>query len=247
MTMPTLSPAAQDDAKRAAGEAAAALVESGMRLGLGTGSTTAFAIEAVGRRVREEGIDVAGVPTSFAAERLARQHGVPLLTLDDLGLDTLAPEAAALDLAMDGADEVSPTLDLTKGRGAAQVREKVVAALAARFIVLIDPSKEVERLGTRMPVPVEVLPMAQPAVSRALRGLGAEPLLRMGQSKDGPVVTDQGLWVIDAHFPDGIAEPEPLASALDALPGVLGHGLFLGMATDILVGTASGEVRHEVR
>ena len=236
-----------EDAKRAAGEAAAALVESGMRLGLGTGSTTAFAIEAVGRRIREEGLDVAGVPTSFAAERLARQHGVPLLTLDDLGLDTLAPEAAALDLAMDGADEVSPTLDLTKGRGAAQVREKVVAALAARFVVLIDPSKEVERLGTRMPVPVEVLPMAQPAIARALRGLGAEPVLRMGQSKDGPVVTDQGLWVIDAHFAGGIAEPRPLASALDALPGVLGHGLFLGMATDVLVGTAAGEVRHGMR
>ena len=245
--MPTTSPTDQDDAKRAAGEAAAALVESGMRLGLGTGSTTAFAIEAVGRRIREEGLDVAGVPTSFAAERLARQHGVPLLTLDDLGLDTLAPDAPALDLAMDGADEVSPTLGLTKGRGAAQVREKVVAALAARFVVLIDPSKEVERLGSRMPVPVEVLPMAQAAVSRSLRGLGAEPVLRMGQSKDGPVVTDQGLWVIDAHFAGGIAEPEPLASALDALPGVLGHGLFLGMATDVIIGMAGGEVRHEAR
>ncbi|OZC02519.1 ribose-5-phosphate isomerase RpiA [Rubricoccus marinus] len=234
-------------AKRAAGEAAAALVESGMRLGLGTGSTTAYAIEALGRRVREEGLDIAGVPTSFAAERLARQHGVPLLSLDDLGLDTIAPEAHALDLAMDGADEVSPSFDLTKGRGAAQVREKVVAALAARFVVLIDPSKDVDRLGSRMPIPVEVLPMAEPAVSRSLRGLGAEPTLRMGQSKDGPVVTDQGLWVLDAHFADGIADPEPLATAIDGLPGVLGHGLFIGMTSDVLVGLPDGSVEHRTR
>ena len=244
MTAPDLSP--QDAAKQAAGRAAAALVEPGMRLGLGTGSTTAFALEAIGARVREEGLDVAGVPTSFASERLARQHGIPLLTLDDLGLGT--PEASGvLDLALDGADEVSPTLDLTKGRGAAHVREKVVAALAARFVVLADPSKEVERLGTRMPVPVEVLPMAEPAVSRALRGLGAAPALRMGEKKDGPVVTDQGLWVLDAHFEGGIAEPGPLAAAIDALPGVLGHGLFLGMATDVLIGTPEGEVRHRMR
>lgn len=218
-----------------------------MRLGLGTGSTTAFAIEALGRRVREDGLDIAGVPTSFAAERLARQHGVPLLTLDDLGLDSLAPEAHALDLAMDGADEVSPAFDLTKGRGAAQVREKVVAALAARFVVLIDPSKDVERLGSRMPIPVEVLPMAEPAVSRALRGLGAAPQLRMGQNKDGPVVTDQGLWVLDAHFASGIAEPGPLAREIDGLPGVLGHGLFVGMATDVFVGLPDGTVERRAR
>ena len=237
----------QDAAKRAAGTAAADLVLSGMRLGLGTGSTTAFALEAIGRRVREEGLEVAGVPTSFDAARLARQHGIPLLTLDELGLGDSPPEAPALDLALDGADEVSPSLDLIKGRGAAHVREKVVAALAARFVVLADPSKEVERLGTRMPVPVEVLPMAEPAVAHALRGLGAEPELRMGQSKDGPVVTDQGLWVTDAHFRGGIAEPGPLAAALDAIPGVLGHGLFLGMATDVLVGTPEGGVRHRAR
>ena len=129
-----------------------------MRLGLGTGSTTAFAIEAIGRRVREQDLDVVGVPTSFAAERLARHYGVPLVILDELGLDHLAPGEAALDLALDGADEVDPALNLIKGRGAAQTREKVVASLAARFVVLIDPSKEVDQLGTTMPVPVEVLP-----------------------------------------------------------------------------------------
>ena len=229
-------------AKRAAGEAAAALVEDGMRLGLGTGSTTAFAIAALGRRVREEGLRVVGVPTSFAAERLARRHGVPLAALDDLGLDRLDAGAPALDLAMDGADEVDPALNLIKGRGAAHAREKVVAALAARFVVLVDPSKEVARLGATMPVPVEVLPFAEAAVARALRGLGAEPVLRMGQRKDGPVVTDQGFWVLDARF-DGIEDPAALDAALSALPGVLDHGLFVGLATDVLVGEADGTVR----
>lgn len=236
-------PTNQNSAKRAAGEAAAALVESGMRLGLGTGSTTAFAIEAIGRRVREQDLDVVGVPTSFAAERLARHYGVPLVILDELGLDHLAPGEAALDLALDGADEVDPALNLIKGRGAAQTREKVVASLAARFVVLIDPSKEVDQLGTTMPVPVEVLPMAEAAVARALRGLGGEPVLRMGQKKDGPVVTDQGFWVLDTRF-DGIPEAVVLAGALKQIPGVLDHGLFVGMATDVLVGEPDGSVRH---
>lgn len=230
-------------AKRAAGEAAAALVSDGMRLGLGTGSTTALALEAIGRRVREEGLRVAGVATSFAAERLARQHGIPLLTLDDLGLGAEA-DGPALDLALDGADEISPSLDLIKGRGAAHTREKVVAALAARFVVLADPTKEVDRLGTSMPVPVEVLPMAEPAVARSLRDLGAEPVLRMGLKKDGPIVTDQGFWVLDARFPNGLADPASVAAKIRALPGVLDHGLFLGMATDVLIGTPEGEVRR---
>ena len=234
----------QDAAKRAAGKAAAALAEPGMRLGLGTGSTTAFAIAALGRRVREDGLQVAGVPTSFAAERLAREHGVPLLTVDDLGLDHLPPGAAALDLALDGADEVSPALDLVKGRGAAHVREKVVASLAARFVVLADASKRVERLGTTMPVPVEVLPMAAAAVARALRHLGAAPVLRMATAKDGPVVTDQGFWVFDARFADGIDDAAALSAAIDGLPGVLGHGLFLGLATDLMLGRPDGSTEH---
>lgn len=234
-----------DEAKRAAGVAASALVEDGMRLGLGTGSTTAFAIEAVGQRVREEGLQVAGVPTSFAAERLARRYGVPLLSIDDLGLDALPPSQAPLALAFDGADEVDPAGALIKGRGAAHVREKVVASLAARFVVLIDDSKLVDRLGTTAPVPVEVLPMAEAAVARTLRSFGADPALRMGTKKDGPVVTDQGFWILDARF-DGIDDPTRLGEAIDGIPGVLGHGLFVGLATDVLVGAAGGAVRHLV-
>ena len=223
----------QGAAKKAAGEAAAAMAEDGQRIGLGTGSTTAFTIAALGRRVREEGLQIVGTPTSFAAERLGRQYGIPLATLDELD---------ALDIAFDGADEVSPGLDLIKGRGAAHTREKIVASLAARFVVLVDPSKLVERLGTRMPVPVEVLPMAAAPVTRALERLGARPVLRMGKSKDGPVISDQGFWIIDAHF-DGIDDPAALDRALLALPGVLDHGLFIGMATDVLVGEPDGTVR----
>lgn len=225
---------AQDAAKAAAGLAAAALVESGMKVGLGTGSTAAFAIAELGRRIREEDLHIVGTPTSFAAEFLARTHRVPLLSLDDL--DTL-------DLAFDGADEVNPALDLIKGRGAAHTRERVVASIADRFVVLADASKLVSRLGTRMPVPVEFLPMALRPVSRALTALGGRPELRMAQRKDGPIVTDQGFWILDVWF-DGIDEPGTLGSAIRAIPGVLDHGLFFHLATDVLVGEEAGGFRH---
>lgn len=233
---------AQNQSKRLAGGAAADLVKDGMRLGLGTGSTTAFALAAIGKRVMEEGLEIVGVPTSFAAERLARQHGIPVVTLDDLQ----ARNNLSLDLAIDGADEVNSDLDLIKGRGAAHTREKIVASLADRFAILIDPSKQVEVLGTKMPLPVEVLPMAEAAVSKALAELGAEPRLRMGQSKDGPVVSDQGFWIIDATFPS-IDTPTQLAAVISQIPGVLDHGLFVGMATDVLVGDESGRVQHLTR
>lgn len=229
------------EAKQAAGEAGTALVESGMRVGLGTGSTTACALRALGRRLREGDLtDVTGVPTSFAAERLARAEGIPLTTLE---------EERGLDLALDGADEVDPALDLIKGRGAAHTREKIVAGEAARFVVLADPSKEVERLGTQAPVPVEVVPLAAGPVTRLLEEAGASDVrLRTGAGKDGPVVTDQGLWVIDAHFaPTGVPDPQALADALDRRPGVLEHGLFLKRATDVLLGQPGGEVEHRQR
>ncbi|MEZ4700650.1 MAG: ribose-5-phosphate isomerase RpiA [Rhodothermales bacterium] len=223
----------QDAAKRAVGEAAARLVQDGMRLGLGTGSTTAYAIEAIGRRVREEGLAVVGVPTSFAAEQRARSFGIPLATLDDLD---------ALDLALDGADEVDPGFNMIKGGGAAHTREKIVAGQALRFVALVDDSKLVDRLGATRAVPVEVLPMALTPVSRALKRLGAEPVLRMAVRKDGPVVTDQGMWIVDARFPP-IEDPAALAVELQAIPGVLEHGLFIGMADEVLVATADGSVR----
>lgn len=228
-----------DDAqKRAAIEAvgreAAALVTSEMRVGLGTGSTAAAAIQALGRRVRDEGLSIIGIATSFDAERLARQHNIPLGRLEDV---------ERLDLALDGADEIDPMLNLIKGRGGAHTREKIVASVADRFVVLADASKLVDRLGSRFPVPVEVVPMATSTVSRALEQLGARPELRLGLRKDGPVVTDQGLWIIDAHF-GPIPDAEALNRTLHALPGVLDHGLFLGMAHLALIGGDDGSVRR---
>ncbi|PQJ35570.1 ribose 5-phosphate isomerase A [Salinibacter sp. 10B] len=223
----------RDAAKKAAGEAAATLVQDGMDLGLGTGSTAACALDAIGRRVREEDLDVRGVPTSFGAERRARAHGIPLTTLD---------EVSTLDLAVDGADEVNEGLQLIKGGGGAHSREKVVATQAERFVVLVDPTKQVSQLGEQMPVPVEVLPMAVAPVRQALEDLGARPELRMSTEKDGPVVTDQGLWLLDAYFPDGVTDPEALNRTLCRRPGVLDHGLFLHEATDLFVGHPEGTV-----
>jgi ribose 5-phosphate isomerase A len=225
----------RDTAKQAAGEQAATLVEDGMCLGLGTGSTTAYALEALGQRIAEEGLSVRGVPTSFAAERRARSLHIPLTTLD---------ADPHLDLAFDGADEVDPDGRLIKGRGAAHTREKVVATQAERFAVLVDPTKLVDQIGSERVLPVEVLPMAVTPVLRFLDARDAHPELRMADGKDGPVVTDQGFWVIDARFPEGISDPSALDDALNARPGVLDHGLFLDQATDVLIGHPDGSVDH---
>lgn len=232
--MPETALVGLNAAKRVAAIKAAALVESGMRVGLGTGSTTAFAIEELGRRIRNEGLEILGVPTSSSASILARRHGLPVRTLDELG---------GLDIALDGADEVDPRLDLIKGRGAAHTGEKVVASEAARFVVLVDESKLVGRLGSRMPVPVEVVPMAAGSVSRRIQAIGGTPEIREGVRKDGPVVTDQGFWIIDATF-DAITDTAELDRALHSIPGVLEHGLFIGLATDVFVGASDGSVDH---
>ena len=225
----------QNAAKQAVGVYAARMVEDGMRVGLGTGSTTAYAIEELGRRIREASLDIVGTPTSFAAERLARQQGIPLATLDSLD---------RLDIALDGADEVDPQKNLIKGRGGAHTREKVIAAQSEMFVALVDPSKLVERLGSMRPVPVEVLPMAVTPVMKRLESLGSTPAIRMAQKKDGPVVTDQGFWIVDAMFVDGIDHPKRLADSIKGIPGVLDHGLFIDMANKVLVAEADGQVRE---
>lgn len=224
----------QAAAKDAVGREAASLVLPDMLVGLGTGSTAAAVVRALGRRVREEGLEFVGVPTSYAAERLARENGVRMVHIEDV---------ERLDLAIDGADEVDPMLNLIKGRGGAHTREKVVASMADRFVVVADVSKLVGQLGSKAPVPLEVVPMAVSSVARAVERLGATVDLRSGGRKDGPVVTDQGLWILDAHF-GPIPDPEALNRTLHALPGVLDHGLFLGMATLAFVGEAEGAVRR---
>jgi ribose 5-phosphate isomerase A len=213
--------------KQEVGKAAAALVKSGTIVGLGTGSTTAYAIEYLGSRLKSGEIkDIQGVPTSFQAEVLAKQYGIPLTTLDAID---------HIDIAIDGADEVDPQKNLIKGGGAAHTREKIVDSLAEQFVVVVDSNKLVDRLGSTFLLPVEVIPMAMTPVMRAIEKLGGKPELRMGVKKAGPVITDQGNMVIDVKF-DSIDNPAELEKTLNNIPGVLENGLFVGVADLILVG-----------
>jgi ribose 5-phosphate isomerase A len=201
-------------AKKLAGEAAADLVKSDMVVGLGTGSTVAWTIKRLGERVKEEGLDFYGVPTSYQAENLAVASGIKLTTLNQ------HPE---LDLAIDGADQVDANLFVIKGGGAAHTREKVVACSAKKFVIVADESKFVERLNH--PVPVEVLPFAARLVEQRLKDMGGVPVLRLGKMKDGPVITDNGNFVTDVDF--GIIEdPKALAMKIRIIPGVVEHGIF---------------------
>jgi ribose 5-phosphate isomerase A len=200
----------QDDEKRLAADAAVEEVESGMLVGLGTGSTAAHAIARLGEKVRA-GLDVRAVVTSLASEALARAAGIPLLDFADV---------ATLDLTIDGADEIDPGLRAIKGAGGAMLREKVVAAAARRMIVIADGSKRVARLGAAK-VPVEVLPFARSFVAARLVALGALVVPRDG----GVYRTDQGNVVLDCHF--AALDPVADAARIAAIPGALGHGLFL--------------------
>lgn len=205
---------ANTDAKKAAGVAAADLVKSGMVVGLGTGSTVAWTIRRLGERVREEGLDFLGIATSFQAESLAIDSGISLTALN---------QHPVLDLAIDGADQVDGDLFVIKGGGAAHTREKVVSCSAKRFVIVADESKYVPKLT--WPVPVEVLPFALRLVERRLTELGGKPVLRLGKMKDGPVITDNGNFVVDADF--GVIEnPADLAARIDPIPGVVEHGIF---------------------
>ena len=220
-----------DAQKRRAGERAADAVSDGDVVGLGTGSTAAAAIRALGRRV-DSGLDARAIPTSHQSRTLAREVGIPLLTLEE----------ATPDLAIDGADRIAiPDHDgppaLIKGGGAAHAREKLVDSAAERFLVVADPTKLADRLDAA--VPVEVLPDAVPVVERRLSALGGDPTLRAAERKDGPVVTDNGNLVIDCAF-GPIDAPDSLAADLSALPGVLDHGLFVGLADAVYVGTDDG-------
>ncbi len=213
--------------KQQVGKAASDRVQSGSIVGLGTGSTTAYAIQYIGERLKSGELkDIIGIPTSFQAEVLARQYGIPLTTLDVVD---------HIDIAIDGADEVDPQLNLIKGGGAAHTREKIVDCLADQFIVVVDSSKLVDKLGSIFAVPIEVLPLAYAPVMRAIEKLGAKPELRMGVKKAGPVITDQGNMVIDAKF-DNIDDPAGLEKTLNNIPGVLENGLFVGVTNLVLVG-----------
>jgi ribose 5-phosphate isomerase A len=199
-------------------------VKSGMRLGLGTGRAAEAFIRRLAERVHQ-GLEVRCVVTSVRSERLARELGMSIETLDDL------PE---LDIAFDGADECTPALDLVKGLGGALLRERVVARAASRFVVLITPDKRVPKLGTRAPVPVEVVPFAKTPVGLALERLGGRPALRAGEQAE-PYLTDNGNVVLDTHFAP-IDDPAGLDARIRSIAGVVDNGLFLRMTSCVLVG-----------
>lgn len=217
--------------KRLAAERAVDLVQSGMILGLGHGSTTRPAVDLIGQRVKLGLLqDIVAVPTSEATRAQGQVLGIPLATL---------AERPVLDLAIDGADEVDPDLNLIKGLGGALLREKIVETAAQRFVVVVDESKLVERLGTRGPLPVEVTQFEWQVHARWLASLGCRAELRR-EADGAPFVTDNGNYIIHCTFPDGISDPVAMARTLIERPGILEHGLFLGMATEVVVAGADG-------
>ena len=213
---------AQDDEKRQVGLAAAAEVRSGMALGLGSGSTVYFFLEELGRRVKA-GLEVTGIPTSERTAALARDFGIPLVTFD---------QRQELDLAVDGADEVDPALQLVKGHGGALLREKIIAMAARRLLIVVDSSKLSAALCTTMTLPVEVAPFASALAGRRLEALGGRPERRMNGSD--PYVTDNGNWILDCAFAP-MPDPARMEADINRIPGVMENGLFINLATEVIV------------
>ncbi len=225
-----------EDLKKVVAKEALNFIGDDMIVGLGTGSTTAYFIRYLGKLIMEDELeDVYGVPTSYQARLLALESGIPVVGLD---------EVDAIDVAVDGADEVDPHLNLIKGRGAALTMEKIIEYRAGTFVVLVDESKLVDYLGQKMPVPIEVIPAAWRAIKEELEVFNATTELRMASKKDGPVVTDNGNFILDASFPK-IDDPLDLEIELNNIPGVVENGIFADIADIVLVGTKKGVKRLE--
>jgi ribose 5-phosphate isomerase A len=220
----------QDQWKKEAGEAAARLVESGMIVGLGTGSTAAFAIAALGRRVAQDNLRIVGIPTSDRTAEQARSLKIPLTTF---------AEHDQIDLTIDGADEVLPgQLYLIKGHGGALLREKIVASASKRMAVVADSTKVVQRLGELVSVPVEVVPFGWQVAQKRLRELGGNPAMRLGADQK-PYVTDGGHYILNCAF-GPMNDPKEIAHHLDHVVGVVEHGLFLKFATEAFIAGSNG-------
>lgn len=218
--------------KKEAAEQAVTLVQSGMVVGLGTGSTAVHAVRAIGRLLQNGRLhNIVAIPTSDTTAQEAQALGIPLATFD---------QQPKIDITIDGADEIDPHLNLIKGLGGALLREKVVATVSAQMIVVADYSKRVTLLGTKAPVPVEVIPFAQQPATAYLQTLGARVVLRPAKESSHPFMTDEGNYILDCHFADGIPQPHELAQAIKQQPGVVEHGLFLGIATQAMVATPDG-------
>jgi ribose 5-phosphate isomerase A len=232
----TGSASPQDTAKQAAADAATGLVQDGMLLGIGSGSTLRIFVASLGRRMKEEGLRVTGVPTSEVTKGLAIAAGIPVVELDDVG---------ELDLAIDGADEIDPAGCMIKGGGGFLLREKIVATGAKRYAAVIDESKVVERLG-RFPLPVEVLRFGQGSTERQMRALFVESGygdvdIRMRMAGSAPFATDSGNVILDCYL-QSILHPAPLATALNQIAGVVENGFFIDIAREAIIGRPDGSV-----
>lgn len=235
----------QDELKKLVGyKAVDDYVQSGMVVGLGTGSTAFFAVERVGQLLKSgELTDILAIPTSIRTKEQAEELGIPLVTLDT---------HSKLDVAIDGADEVDPELNLTKGGGGALFREKIVEVCATKFIVIVDESKIVPGLGPGFPIPVEIVPFCHEHTMRIIENLPScqsykcKPVLRLGSSSNNKVdgdeiaVSDNGNYIVDLHFTDPIKDPVAMGKELKAVVGVVEHGLFCGMATAVIIAGSDG-------
>jgi ribose 5-phosphate isomerase A len=217
------------DCKEIAAREAVKYVEDGMVVGLGSGSTASIAIKLIGQKISEEGIDVVGIPTSTASDLLGRAVGIRIGELD---------EHREVDITIDGADEVDPRLNLVKGLGGALVWEKIVAASTRVEMIVVDDSKMVEFLCQKAPLPVEVVRYSHKTTARRLEVLGCEPTLRLA-SDGSPFVTDNGNHIVDCRF-DGLDDPRSMESEINAIPGVVENGLFIGLASKVIVASNDG-------
>ena len=215
-----------EDLKKQAAETAVELIESGMVVGLGTGSTAVYAVRAIGRLLQNGRLShIIAIPTSEATAVLARECAIPLTTLNDHPI---------IDLTIDGADEIAPNLDLTKGLGGALLREKIVAAASKRNIIIADHTKLVEKLGSRAPIPVEVVGFAERPLTLFLESLGARVVRRTIKGGIGSFITDENNIILDCYITP-LDNPAAFAQAVVTKPGVVEHGLFLGLATQAIV------------
>jgi len=216
----------RENAKKMAAINAVKHVEDGFIVGLGSGTTVTYAFQEIGKRIHEEKLHIYGVPTSYQAFLLAVQNSIPVTTLD---------EHHQLDIAIDGADQVDEKLNMIKGVGGALTREKIVASASRMNVIIVDETKLTRKLGVNQPVPVEVLPFAMSTITKKLRILGSKPILREAEKKLGPVVTDNGNFIVDVDF-GPIDNPKELNRTLKAIPGIVETGLFVGMADVVYVG-----------
>lgn len=226
-----------DQAKEAAGRKAAEFVTSGMKVGLGTGSTVYFTLVRLAERIRDEGLSIQGVATSRDTEEKSAELGIPTLSLT---------EAGRLDLTIDGADEIDGNFQMIKGGGGALLREKIVAEASDREVIIVDETKVVDRLGLGFLLPVEVVPFARPSVYRALVELGAAPTLRLAAANSS-YVTDNSNEILDCRFADGIADPHAVDRRIKLITGVVETGLFCDLAHVMVIGKPDGstEVREK--